>query len=299
MEWIHFVILASFTWSITNVMDKFLIDKRVNEPVILAIFVRATTMIPLLFIILFFGFSFPAAEFLGFILLAGLLASAGAIIFYKAIHIEEISRTMPLFQFIPIFVLFLSFFLIGEVLGFFDYVGFIILVVGGLVISAKRLTRIFRVEKVFWLVMLSSFLYATSYVITKYVLLKAEYWNTFILLWAIQIVAITSLLGFRKNREHAKFYIKRMGMKDKAVIFINSVTSILAFVFAYFAINLGPVTLVQAAENMQLVFVFLLVLFFTRFFPDVLKEKFDRKTTSQKITGIILIITGVLLIQLL
>jgi drug/metabolite transporter (DMT)-like permease len=62
--------------------------------------------------------------------------------------------------------------------------------------------------------------------------------------------------------------------------------------------NSGPVTLVGAAGNMQLVFTFLFAVFFTRFLPQILKEKFDRKITAQKISGMLLIIIGVLLTQL-
>ena len=296
--WIYFVMLASLTWSFTNVFDKFLIDKRVEKPLILTIFIRVGSAVPLLFIIPFVGFSLPGTEFIGWILLAGIFAAAGVIIFYKAIQIEEVSRTIPLFQFIPVFVLFLSFIFIGEVLGFFDYVGFIVLVFGGLVITAKRLSRILKVERVFWLVVLSSLLHAASYVIMKHVLNNVEYWDAFILLWFLQALLIFSLLGSRRIRKDAKIYIKKIGFRDKTIILADSIISLLAFIFNYFAISLGPVTLVEAVGNIQLVFIFILALFLTRFFPNILREKFDRKITTQKIAGIVLIITGILLTQL-
>jgi drug/metabolite transporter (DMT)-like permease len=296
--WIYFVLLASLTWSFTNVFDKFLIDKRVDKPLILTIFIRVGSVIPLLLILPFVSFSLPGAEFVFWIFLAGIFAAAGVIIFYKAIQIEEVSRTIPLFQFIPVFVLFLSFLLIGEVLGLFDYVGFIVLITGGLVITAKRLSRLLNVERVFWLVILSSLLHAVSYVIMKHVLTNVEYWSAFILLWILQAVIILSLLGSRKIRRDAKFYIKKITFRDKIIILADSVISLLAFILNYFAISLGPVTLVEAAGNIQLVFIFLLALFLTRFFPGILREKFDRKITMQKIAGIVLIITGILLTQL-
>lgn len=298
MNWLYFVILATFTWSVTNVMDKFLIDKRVDHPLVLTIFVRTTSTIPLLLLIPFVGFSLPQTDFIGWILLASVFAAGGNIIFYKAIHIEEVSRTIPLFQFIPIFVLFISFISLGEILGFFEYIGFVVIIIGGLVISSKHLSRLLKVEKVFWIVVFGSLLYAVSYVIMKYVLSNVEYWNAFILLWATQTVLIFSLMGSRRVRKQAKLYIKKIDRKDKFIILVNSFTSIWAFIFSYFAISLGPVTLVEAAGNIQLVFIFLWAVLFTRFLPHVLKEEFDRKITIQKISGILLIIIGVLLTQL-
>jgi uncharacterized membrane protein len=132
----------------------------------------------------------------------------------------------------------------------------------------------------------------------KYVLTNVEYWSAFVLLWTLQAVIILSLLVSKKIRKDAKFYIKKITFRDKIIILADSVISLLAFILNYFAISLGPVTLVEAAGNIQLVFIFLLALFLTRFFPNILREKFDRRMTVQKISGMILIITGILLTQL-
>lgn len=296
--WIYFVVLAAFSWSLTNVMDKFLIDKRVDNPVILTIFVRVTSLIPLIFILPFVSFSLPGTEFVGWIFLASIFAATGVIIYYKAIHIEEISRAVPLFQFIPVFVLFLSFFFINEVLGIFDYIGFVVLVAGGLVISTKRLSRLLRVERVFWMVVISSFFYAVSYVIMKYVLSNVEYWSAFIPLWILQNVIILFLLGSRRIRKEVKFYINRIDFRDKIIILSASSLSFFAFILNYFAISIGPVTLIEAAQNIQFVFTFFLALLLTRFLPGILKERFDVRTLVQKILGMLLIIIGVLLTQL-
>ena len=298
MNWIYFVILATLCWATANIMDKFLIDKRINKPLTLTIFIRATSAIPLLLIIPFVGFSLPSTEFVLWIVLASILAVIGLIIYYKAIQIEEISRIIPLYQFLPVFVLFLSFFFLGEILGFFDYLGFVVLIIGGIVITTKSSSKIIRVEKAFWFILLSSFFYAISAVIMKYVLGIVEYWNAFILLWAVQLIAILSLLASRRVRKDAKQCIKIIDIKDKILILFNSILSLLAFVFSFFAIKLGSVTLVEAAQNMQMAFTFLLALFFTKSFPHILREKFDKKTTSQKIVGMILIITGVLFTQM-
>ena len=298
MDWIYFVLFATLMWSISNIADKYLIDKRIKKPLVMTILIRTSSLAPLIFIFPFVTLSLPSAGFLVWILLASIFAVGGLLIYYHAIQIGEISRTIPIFQFIPIFVLFLSFFFIGEVLEFFDYLGFVVLIIGGLVISAARLTRLFKIERVFLLVVFSSLLYAISYVIMKHVLTNVEYWSTFFLVWALQTLIISSLLLSKKTRKETKFYIKILGRKDKLIILMNAVVSVMAFIFNYFAISLGPVTLVEAAGNMQLAFTFLFAIIFTRFFPYIIKERFDRSVTVQKAAGIILIITGVLLTQL-
>nr|NIO22735.1 hypothetical protein [Candidatus Aenigmarchaeota archaeon]NIQ17305.1 hypothetical protein [Candidatus Aenigmarchaeota archaeon] len=74
---------------------------------------------------------------------------------------------------------------------------------------------------------------------------------------------------------------------------------IIASASYYFAVKLGPISLVQASENIQMIFVFLLALLFTRVYPYIMKEKFDIRSLIQKILGMILIIMGVLVTQLL
>ena len=298
MDWIYFVILASLAYTVTDMLDKFLVDKKVNKPIVLPIFVRATSIIPICLIALFMGFSLPDPQFAGWIFVAGLFSTAGTILFYRALRAGEVSRVLPLYQFIPVFVLFLSFLFIGEVLGFFDYVGFVVIVLGGLVVSAKSLSKLLKVERIFWLVAASSFLIAVSYVIMKFVLTSAEYWGASILLWLLNIAIISSLLLLRDVRKNAKICVKKLDRTGKMLIFLDAITSVLAFIFNYIAISLGPVTLVEAAGNMMVIFIFISAFLLTRYFPHLLKEDFDTKASLQKIAGIVLIIAGIMLTQL-
>jgi len=299
MDWIYFVVLAALAYTAADFLDKFLVDKKVKVPIVLPIFIRAASAIPLLFVALFVGFSLPSQHFLPWIVLAGVFSTAGVVLFYKALQSGEASRVLPLYQFIPVFVLFLSFLFIGEVLGFFAYVGFVVIIIGGLVISAKSLSKLFKVERVFWLVVLSSFLYAVSYVILKFVLSGVEYFNAFIFFWSMQILVMSSLLLSRSIRMQAKACVSKLDLKSKSLILLDAVISVAAFMLNYIAISLGPVTLVEASGNIILVFIFISALLLTRYSPHILKEEFDAKNAAQKIAGTILIIAGVLLTQLL
>jgi transporter family protein len=299
MDWIYFVILAALAYTATDMLDKFLVDKKVNKPIVLPIFVRATSIIPICLIALFMGFSMPGPQFAGWIFVAGLFSTAGTILFYRALQAGEVSRVLPLYQFIPVFVLFISFLFIGEVLGFFDYVGFVIIVLGGLVISSKSMSKLLKVERIFWLVAASSFLIAVSYVIMKFVLSSTEYWGASILLWLLNIAIISSLLLLRDVRKNAKTCMKKLDRTGKMLILLDAITSVLAFIFNYIAISLGPVTLVEAAGNMMFIFILISAFLLTRYFPHLLKEDFDTKASLQKIAGIVLIIAGILLTQLL
>jgi drug/metabolite transporter (DMT)-like permease len=215
------------------------------------------------------------------------------------VQVEDISVVVPLLQFIPIFVLFMSFFFLQEVLDFFDYAGFVIIIAGGLIISTRSLKRIFRVERVFLLMLIAGIFYAISDVSIKYVFMKVEYWNAFIMFWFLHTLILLTLLFSPKIRKEAKLYIKKIGLKLKILIISVTTVSLIAHILGNFAIKLGPVTLVDAVVNIQLVFTFLLAIFLTNCFPGILKERMDRKATTQKVVGMTLIIIGVLLTQVL
>ena len=40
MDWIYFVVLATLMWNFSNIADKFLIDKRINKPIVMTIIIR-------------------------------------------------------------------------------------------------------------------------------------------------------------------------------------------------------------------------------------------------------------------
>lgn len=299
MDWLLFAVISAFAYSVTGIIDKYLVDKKVKNPIIITAFVRMLFIIPVVIILPFVSFSLPSADFIAWIFFAAVLSNLGAILFYKSISIDEISKAMPLFQFVPVFILFMSFLLLGEVLGLFDYVGFLAIVVGGLVITAEDMTKLFKVQKVFLWVMLSSLVFAGFYVTMKYISAGAEYLSSLIVLWFFQAALMSSILIFKSRRKEASSCFRNLGAPFKIVIFADSVLAMAAFFFNYLAISLGPVTLVEAAENVELVFIFIFALVLTKFSPSVIKENFDRATTAQKILGMFLIISGVLLLQLL
>jgi uncharacterized membrane protein len=105
------------------------------------------------------------------------------------------------------------------------------------------------------------------------------------------------LLLSGRIKGNLKYYYSRIGRTDWAILSTNIIISIIASASYYLAIKAGPLSLVQASENVQMIFVFALVLLFTHFYPAVLKEKFDRRALLQKISGMMLIIIGVLLTQ--
>ena len=63
-----------------------------------------------------------------------------------------------------------------------------------------------------------------------------------------------------------------------------------------YAIFLGSVTLVNAMQGVQYIFVFFLVVLFTTTLPKLIKEKFTKELVIQKVIAILIIGIGLYLI---
>jgi drug/metabolite transporter (DMT)-like permease len=281
-------------------MDKFLIEKGIKNPMVLTIIVRGFYILPALFVLPFVGYSLPPLESLAIIAVGAVMITGGAVLYFRALKMEEMSRVVPLFQMVPVFVMVLSFLLINEVLTTLDYIGFAVIILGGLVISTEKFSEIHKVKKVFWVCALSSLLTAIYVVAIKHVSSSVSYWNMLITIYAFEAIAMSSLLVSGKVRRDTGAALKKSSGATKIILVVDVLTSFMISVLLYLAITSGPVTLVEASvNNLQMIFTFLLLVLFTSFWPHIIREKFHKQVLAQKILGTAIIVTGVIITQLL
>ena len=136
----------------------------------------------------------------------------------------------------------------------------------------------------------SAFLFATYYILMKYIYSHQPFIGGFV--WS----RIGSFLGvlfillipewrhlINKHRAHAQ--------KPKNLIFFIFIRLLaaLAFIMLNWAISIGNVTLINALQGVQYAFLFLLILFLSAKYPQILNEESGGGVMLQKIIGIILI----------
>jgi hypothetical protein len=109
-------------------------------------------------------------------------------------------------------------------------------------------------------------------------------------------------LVFLLSRNSRKEIFEKKGILDKKTmsLFICSQASGgLANILQSFAIFLAPVAflpIVNSLRGVQYIFLFLMTLFLSIFFPKILKEEISKKIIFQKIVSIILIVAGLALL---
>jgi drug/metabolite transporter (DMT)-like permease len=304
MNWIILALLGPIFWSIGNHIDKFLIEKyfKVNGTGILLIF---SSLIGIVVAPLFFLIKPEVLEIsyfnMGIVLVSGMLGAVVLWLYFKALEDDEVSVVVPFMQLIPVFAYVLGYFILGETLTTVQILAMACIIFGASVLSFEiDEENKFRLRKKTILFMTTGALIsAFDSVIFKYVLLEENFWiSTF---WAYIGLSIFGLGIFLFSSKSRNGFIHAWKTNSKKIIginFLNEFLTVIGNVSFTFAYLMAPVALVLLFNAYQPVFVLLIGIFLTLFFPKLGTEKIKVKHLLQKIfvIGIMLIGTYFLFI---
>lgn len=292
MLWVYFTVLSSLAWTIVNLIDKYNLDKYVQNPMICVIFIGFLGLISAMIVSQFTEILVPSTEILILSLSGGIFYIFTSLFYFKAIMVEEVSRVIPLYAITPIFVLILATVFLGENFAIQKYLGIFIIVIGSFLISLRKDVK-FRLSGAFGLMILGTLAWAIYNIILKYVLNYLTYWNAFF--WMrIGSFLFIPFLFYRYRKQTIEIITKRP--KGGLYLIIAEPFNIAAIVFSTIALSYGFVSLVSALGQIQNFIVLIFAVLISIFRPQIIKEELKGTTISQKILAISLISFGAILI---
>ena len=296
-NWIIFVLFAQFIWSFTTIIDKFVISKKYIANPMVYIVINGLTNILFIFLLPFF--SFGQLKLIDFMI--ALLSSAGfavgVTLYYKAVQYEEISRITLLYQSTPLFVFILAFVFLSESLTAYKFIGFLFLLCAGIIVAYKKSRGGFMMSRAFYFMVASNIFIAIAYISAKHVFNVTGFWSAVLWLRLTGFVALTVLLLPSVRKDFVATF-RNMKIKIKRLIGFKMILDASAFISSDFAILLGSVSLVSALSNATLpLFVFVLALLFTLYFPKIIKEDIHKKHILIKLIALLFIIIGIVFIN--
>jgi drug/metabolite transporter (DMT)-like permease len=295
MGWLFFALMAPFLWAVGSVVVKFMRLRHVKSPLGYIVFIAPTAFLSLL-LLFFEPFVNAGLKNALLILLSGIFAGVGYYLFIYALHEEEVSRATTLYGVTPLFVLLLATIFLNEILSPKDYVAFFLILAGTFLISAKNSGSGLRLRKGFFIIMLSSFAWAIHNVLLK-IASSANFPTMMIWREAGFLLLVFGFLVFSKGaRIKAKETAIEIGAMKGSFVYLAEILGMGGMVFAYLAIQRAPVSLVTLVEGFQSLFIIFLATIISMLFPDMLKEKIDKKTVSIKIVSAVLMLAGLYLI---
>ncbi len=299
IHWFFIALIPPLLWGLVNHLDKFMLSKYIKDKGVGSLLI-ISCLAPVLFlpfIIFFYGNNLFNILFSDILLLFFIgLTSALAFYFYLlSMEEEEASIVIPLFQLVPVFGYFLGFIVLGENLTL-QQIFASLLILFGMTILALEVDEDYHFKfkfRVFGLVALSSFLFALHDILFKKVALVENFWVSvfwqYLALFFVGILIFIFIKSFRKNFISV---FKNAGGKIVTLNIFGEILYLIGNVSNSFATLLAPVVLVLVVSSYQPLFVFLIAIFLTVFFPKITTENISRKHIIHKLISILIIIIG-------
>lgn len=229
------------------------------------------------------------------IVLNGFLYVLAVLPYFYALQKDEASTCVPLFQFIPIFSYVLAYFVLGETLSSNQLFGGLLIVAGAIGISLNLSDgkKIKFKKEVFWLMMLSSLIFALNFLFFKYFAIQSSFWFTSF--WEYVGFAIFAFLLMVFVKSYREQFINVMKTNRVVVLSLNGaneILNIIAKVSFNFASLLTPITITWIVNGFQPLFVFGYGVILTLFLPKIVKEDIGRKSLIQKMLAILVMFIG-------
>jgi hypothetical protein len=147
------------------------------------------------------------------------------------------------------------------------------------------------------IILVSSLMFSLDYIFQKKIFLDLTFLQGLIYIRILMFFFALFFLFSDKDRIEVfkKRKINNDNKKAVMIFMIAQVSGGIANVLQSFSISLVPIyflPIINSLRGIQYIFLFLMTLFLTMFFPKILKENISRKIIIQKIISIILIVSG-------
>jgi len=295
--WIVVALASAAITGIVSIFDSHLISRRMPS---FFSFLTPIGIIQVLLGLVVLGLvPFPSGVEASILLVAiasSIARVAAALLMLRTMRSEEVSRIMPVTNTFPIFVAILALPLLNEQLNWLQWLAIFITVGGAMLISVQWRAgeKGIHLRKSFLTLMVSSILFGVANIVSKYALEQISFWNMY------TVNALCLGLGFLlvSVRPSTLRAIRDMAGRTRALSLIagNECLAVVGFIFSFWAIEQGPVSIVSTILSTRPAFVFFYAMIVSRFFPAVINEHLSRGILATKVVSIGLIISGVILL---
>jgi len=302
MTWLHYALLAPFFWTLTNFIDKYSLHKFIRSSVDYLFFATITSWIFLFGIVIFFGLpTWSIWSLLG--IGTGILLNYSYYFYINALKYTDTSQLIIFFQGIPVVTVLLEFIFFRTQFGLVGLAALLLVVVGGLVMSLENIdvksNGLFKLNKSTGWIAVSVLMWSLVFLFAGKIMNYLDFWSYFFYENLGFAISGIILLLFKNSRNEIVSSLKEAKMEKYAWFAVNNFLDFLGQMSIKFALALSAtVGAVTIAIQIQSVYGILIGLFFTLFFPLVLKEDLSRLSLLQKCFGAVFIFAGVYLLTM-
>lgn len=297
MNWLLPALIAPAMYAANVFLDKYVVEKRIKDSRAVPIYsaIAASVFGTILWLIL----GRPMLNFNNTLLLlvSGLFAVFGLVFYFYALSKSHASYINAVFQMIPVFLLIMALVFLDERLTSWQIVGFFIIFGAVMGLSVEKDSTKFSLNKAFWAMLASSLLFATSAVIIKFTSGLTDFGSIMIYeSWGLAFGGLIAFACVAVVRRAFLESFKTVGRSTISIIFFNEGLFIASKAMTFFAIVLGPVSLVGVIGGTQVFYGLLFGILLTWLFPKIFHESLKKKEIITKTLLTAILFGGVWLI---
>jgi drug/metabolite transporter (DMT)-like permease len=294
-SWILIASAGYFLLAFTGVADKFFVSKVVRQPVAYAFYIAMSAPFSLL-LLPFGGKLLTNSLDWALALLAGVAFITGVFYSYSAISQSSVSRVVPIQGgMVPLFSFLFAYIILGERLSGMQTLGFLFLVTGAVMISFRKENGIWT-HKALLFATISAICFALASVLTKYTFDHSNFVSGMVWTRIGFLIPIPFMLFLKSNRDAIFNAPKQAGVKKVALYYTSRATGTVGGFLQNYAVSLGSVSVVNALQGLQFVFLLVIASLVSIYYPKVLREKVSVEAITLKLSAISLISCGLFLL---
>lgn len=288
-------IIAQIFNGTVSVFDKFLLEKSL-KPMVFTFWISLGSLGTLF--LLPFDSTLPEPQMWVINLGAGASFSLAVLFMYTALRHEEVTRVMPVIgSLVPVFTLIIAYFTLGDNLDTIQLLAILILSLGIIFLTYRHSSKPVNYT-IMASAVLASFGFALSSILMKEIFVEQSFisglaWSR---LGGLIIFPLVLMDSESRNQIFRHRDLPKSG--NTAIFLLGRVFSGAGFLLvnlAYFLLN--PI-IVNALQGVQYAYLFIANLILGRFWPKLFNEKLNTSTMVLKISGVLIIILGSIMLAL-
>src|SRR3990172_1859155 len=145
--WIILSLIFPALYAFSNIIDKFLLEKRIQNCFSLALVIGWLDLLFALGVLFFIPLKDLTVKLAALGVLSGVIYGMAYLLYYYAISFEEVSRVVSVYYITPILVMILARIFLAESLPVWKYAAAFVAVCGAVLIGLKRVELKWRLRK--------------------------------------------------------------------------------------------------------------------------------------------------------
>ncbi|MFA6432586.1 MAG: EamA family transporter [Candidatus Paceibacterota bacterium] len=295
--WIFFAFLAPAFYSIAEVFDNFLANKKFKKLLTLVFY---TSLFNLIFIPVLFLFDppqIPPLDTLPIFVILGFISIGYLYPYYKGLQSDDTSIAISFFAIGRLFIPVLAFLIVGEVLDLVQYIGIALIVTSVIALGLHHTKAKFRFSKAIWHIGLAAFILAFEGVLFKLLFDDGVSVSTAIGgEAAIALILALSLLAFHRVRHDIKASLPTF-IRLSPLFLLEEMLTFFGLAAEAYAISLTSVSVVKGITMISPFYLLIFAWLGRGLFPSVFKEDLHKGHLLKKILFFAILLSGVILLR--